>query len=124
MRTKIFIIALFLIGSESIAQINDTTTYEYCEVISITKNLSTLASIDAVNVFIDFGGGQVYTPESPLKDDKGTALNFNSQIDCLNFLATKGWKVGQTATFFQQASMTQRSVTRYTLSRPKFGIKK
>lgn len=118
------IIALLLIGSIVMAQSQDTTTYEYCEVVSITKNLSATAKIAAVNVFIDFGGPFQFSPENPLKDDKGNDLNFISQIDCLNYLATKGWKVGQTAMYFEQTGVSQRSFTRYTLSRPKYGIKK
>jgi hypothetical protein len=120
MKTKILIIALVLIGSATTGQTHDTTTYEYCEVVSITKNLSPIASVDAVNVFIDFGGGRVYSPEAPMKDDKGGDLMFYSQIDCLNYLAKKGWKVGQTTTFFQTGGVTQRSITRYTLSREKY----
>jgi hypothetical protein len=124
MKTRIMIIAFFLIRLGVEAQTHDTITYEYCEVVSITKNLSPIASVDAVNVFIDFGGGQVFTPDAPMKDNKGVELKFNSQIDCLNYLAKKGWKVGQTTTFFQTGGMTQRSITRYTLSKPKYEVKK
>ena len=102
------------------AQVQDTTTYEYCEVVSITKNLSPVATVDAVNVFIDFGNGKVFTPDDPMKDEKGSELKFGSQIDCLNYLAQKRWKIGQTTTFFQTGSLTQRSISRYTLSRPKY----
>lgn len=31
----------------------DTTTYEYCEVVAIAKNLSAISYVDAVNVFIN-----------------------------------------------------------------------
>lgn len=124
MKNKIMIMAFLLAGSVVMAQVPDTTTYEYCEVVSITKNLSPVAMVDAVNVFIDFGWGQVYTPEDPMKDDNGKPMNFTSQIDCLNYLAIKGWKVGQSTMFFQQSGMTQRSFTRYTLSRHKYGVKK
>lgn len=121
----VFVIANTLLFSQNENyQRKDTTTYEYCEVVSITKNLSPVATVDAVNVFIDFGRGQVFSPETPLKDDKGEELKFNSQIDCLNYLAKQGWRVGQTTTFFQTGTMTQRSITRYTLSRPKYGIKR
>ena len=123
MKTRIMIIAFFLIGIVTMAQTNDTTTYEYCEVVSISKNMSAVVSYDN-NVFIDFGEGKIFTPEAPMKDDKGTELKFNSQIDCLNYLAKKGWKVGQTNVFYQGTGTRDRSITRYTLSRPKYGIKK
>ena len=123
MKNKIMIIAFLLTGSVAMAQAPDTTTYEYCEVVSISKNMKSVTKTDA-NVFIDFGGGSVFTPNNPLKDDKGKDLNFISQIDCLNYLSTKGWKLGQTNIFYQQNSMAQRTVTRYTLSRPKYGPKK
>jgi len=123
MKNKIMIIAFLLIGSVAMAQTPDTTTYEYCEVISISKNMSSVTKRDA-NIFIDFGEKGIYTPDDPLKDDKGKELEFTNTVDCLNYLATKGWKVGQTNIFYQQNSMAQRTVTRYTLSKPKYGIKK
>ena len=123
MKNKILIIAFFLIGLAAIAQTHDTTTYEYCEVVSISKNMNAVTSTDA-NVFIDFGGGQIFTPDAPMKDDMGAGLTFNSQIDCLNYLAKKGWRVGQTNVFYQGTGMRDRSITRYTLSRPKYGVKK
>ena len=123
MKNRILIIALLFIGSVTMAQTNDTTTYEYCEVVSISKNMSAVASYDA-NVFIDFGGGQIFSADAAMKDDKGVSLTFNSQIDCLNYLAKKGWKVGQTNVFYQGTGMRDRSITRYTLSRPKYGLKK
>ena len=57
MKTKLLIIALVCwIGAKG--QSTDTTTYEYCEVVAIAKNLSFLNAVDAVNVFINFGEGK------------------------------------------------------------------
>lgn len=124
MKNSIMIIALLLVGSVAMAQTPDTTTYEYCEVVSITKNLSPVSKIGAVNVFIDFGRGFVFSSDNPLKDENAVDLEFISQIDCLNYLSKKGWKVGQTAMFLQQGgSLILRSVTRYTLSRPKYVVR-
>jgi len=120
MKNRIMIIAFMLAGLVAMAQTPDTTTYEYCEVVAITKNLSDIGKVGDVNVFLDFGGPFQFSPENPLKDDKEKDLIFGSQVDCLNYLAIKGWKVGQTAMYLQLGSLVQRSLTRYTLSRPKY----
>jgi len=122
MKNSIMIIAFLLIGSVAMAQTPDTTTYEYCEVVSISKNMASITKSDA-NIFIDFGEGVIFTPKDPLKDDNGKDLKFLSSVDCLNYLATKGWKLGQTNIFYQQGGMAQRTVTRYTLSRPKYVVR-
>ena len=124
MKTRIMIIAFCLITSVTMAQTPDTTTYEYCEVVSITKKLSPVANIGDVKVFIDFGKGFVFSSDNPLKDDNAVDLEFISQIDCLNYLSKKGWKLGQTSMYLHQGGGLMRNVTRYTLSRPKYGIKK
>jgi hypothetical protein len=119
MKTKILIIALVCwIGAKG--QSPDTTTYEYCEVVAIAKNLSFLNAVDAVNVFINFGEGKTYTPEKPMKDENGNDLNFTSHIDCFNYLGTKGWKMITSNAYQDKGTMTQRSVIHYNFSRPKY----
>lgn len=119
----IFLISFFISFSQNeIKQQTDTTTYEYCEVVSISKNMSAVTSYDA-NIFIDFGGGKIFTPDNPMKDDKEVKLTFTSQVDCFNYLAKKGWRLGQSTVFYQGTGMRDRSITRYTLFRPKYRIK-
>lgn len=120
MKSLILSSILLFIWDSSNAQVNDTTTYEYCEVISVTKNISAIRDICNVNLFIDFGKGNLFTPENPMKDETGNDLLFSSTVDCLNYLATKNWKVGQTSMFFQYGAAMARSYTKYTLSRPKY----
>ena len=46
-----------------------------------------------VTIQIDFGQGiNLWKPrESMLKDDRGKAVKFESMVDALNFMSSKGW---------------------------------
>ncbi|MCX6251842.1 MAG: hypothetical protein NTX61_13960 [Bacteroidetes bacterium] len=87
---KIFLI-LFLIPAVCWSQ--DTTKYRFVDIMGITKaggNKSAVSTLQ-VEIFLDFGKGEKYTPDEPMKDEKGNPVIFTSIIDMLNYLSQKGW---------------------------------
>lgn len=64
--------------------------YEYCEILGFEKFLS-----KKVNVTIDFGQERRFLESTPIKDDKGKIITFNSMVDALNYLGKLGWEFTQ-----------------------------
>ncbi|GAA4306511.1 hypothetical protein [Nibribacter koreensis] len=58
-------------------------TEEYCQITKTGKN----------TIRIDYGQELLYGAESYIKDDKGKPMKFNSVIDALNYLNSKGWEL-------------------------------
>jgi hypothetical protein len=86
---KILIIALFLCPFLCQAQSDTTNTKheQYCMIIATAKLFSTKVSIS-----VDFGQEMRYWHrDQTIKDQQGNVMNFNSVIDALNFMSSKGW---------------------------------
>jgi hypothetical protein len=90
---KILLILLFVIPTFCYAQTNqpDSTKAKevYCMVIATGKLFSNKVSIQ-----VDFGQETSWWKGrhgDQIKDETGQVVNFNSVIDALNYMATKGW---------------------------------
>ncbi|MFN8323062.1 MAG: hypothetical protein U0T74_10430 [Chitinophagales bacterium] len=70
----------------------DTTNFprteEYCLIIGYAKLFSS-----KVTIHIDFGQKRKYFADSRLKDASGRLVEFESMIDALNFMNSKGWEL-------------------------------
>lgn len=68
-------------------QQNDTTTFWYCEIVGTSNFFRTSVTIE-----IDYGQSKDYFEDNRLKDEQtGKVSKFNSMVDALNFMSTKGW---------------------------------
>jgi hypothetical protein len=61
-------------------------TEEYCLIVGTAKFFST-----KVIVSIDFGQETEFFDSKRYKDENGKVVNFNSMIDALNYMNSKGW---------------------------------
>jgi hypothetical protein len=124
MKTKVlfFLFVFFTLVSRSQVNTNDTATYVYCDVMCTSKALSNVADALAVNIFIDFGNGEIYGPENPIKDLKTKeAFNFSSAPDILNYLDKKGWRIVTSSSLAEfTGGIRERWVTYYILKKKKF----
>lgn len=82
---------------------------EYCMVLATQKLLSTKVSIS-----VDFGQEwSFWKDKRSLKDESGKRLRFNSVIDALNYMSSRGWD------FVNAYSLTvgQQNVLHYVMKR-------
>jgi len=97
MKNKILTICLFTL-SIYFAQGQDTKQLdkseakeEYCMILATQKFLST-----KVKISVDFGQQVSFWKNTvraqTLKDENGKAISFNSVIDALNYMSSKGWE--------------------------------
>jgi len=98
MRKLILIPILFLLIGFSTSVYGQTTTdtlttskYIYCELVGITKFLST-----KVTVAVDYGEEKSFFQDTRMRDEQtGKVTSFNSMVDALNYMGTKGWEFVQ-----------------------------
>ncbi len=89
---KLILLVLIAFSIQAKAQVTDTTKYvqkeQYCMLLATAKFMST-----KVTVSIDFGQEThlLKYVDSRIKDDTGKVVAFNSVIDALNYMASKGW---------------------------------
>jgi len=85
---KILFIFLFLAPFFCKAQSDTTAKHEqYCMIIATAKLFST-----KVTISIDFGQEMSFWHrDQRIKDDSGKVISFNSVIDALNYMSSKGW---------------------------------
>jgi hypothetical protein len=89
MKKLILISAMIFICAYTMAQSN-TTRYIYCELIGVSKMLSS-----KIIVTIDFGQYDKFFVDKRLKDETGKPIEFNSMIDAMNFMGDDGWEFVQ-----------------------------
>jgi hypothetical protein len=89
---KLILIALIALSFKVSAQTSDTTKYvakeQYCMVMATSKFLST-----KVTITVDFGQETHLFKfvDTRVKDEAGKVVAFNSTIDALNYMASRGW---------------------------------
>lgn len=94
MRKLILTTILFLLISLSNSTYGqtatDTTTtpkFVYCELVGMAKLFST-----KVTVSVDYGEERSFFQDTRMRDDQtGKVTSFNSMVDALNYMGTKGW---------------------------------
>jgi len=67
--------------------------FMYCEIVGTGSLFSTKVKIE-----IDYGQEVSFWNQAngrTLKDDSGNAIKFNSMVDALNYMGTKGWEFVQ-----------------------------
>lgn len=62
----------------------------YCELLGTHKFMS-----KKVTVEVDFGQEQSFWSSDKLKDENGKTITFNSMIDAMNYMGSKGWEFVQ-----------------------------
>lgn len=68
-----------------------TSKYVYCELIGMAKFLST-----KVTVAVDYGEERSFFQDTRMRDEQtGKVASFNSMVDALNYMGTKGWEFVQ-----------------------------
>jgi hypothetical protein len=90
-------ILLLLVGFSSslyCQELTDTLTtkrYVYCELVGMAKFLST-----KVTVSVDYGEERSFFQDNRMRDEQtGKVTSFNSMVDALNYMGTKGWEFEQ-----------------------------
>lgn len=95
-------------GISSLYSQQNDSIYQYCLISGTQKLFST-----KVNVTIDYGQ-EIKWGSHILKDENGDKLKFNSMVDAINYMATKGWE-------FQQAyavTVGEQNIYHYLLRKP------
>ena len=83
----ISVICFMLIGvCSNVTAQSDTTKYKYCEVVGTQGFLSR-----KVSIVIDYGEETSFWADRRLKDQSGNVIKFNSMIDVVNYMSSKGW---------------------------------
>lgn len=59
----------------------------YCELLGTQKMLS-----NKITVTIDFGQINKLVSDQRLRDDKGEVIVFNSMVDAMNWMGSRGWE--------------------------------
>jgi hypothetical protein len=98
MRKLILTPILFLLIGLSTSVYSQTTTdtlttskYVYCELVGMAKFLST-----KVTVAVDYGEERSFFQDTRMRDEQtGKVTSFNSMVDALNYMGTKGWEFVQ-----------------------------
>ena len=91
---KLLIIITFLMAGTCYGQnITDSlkNKFVYCEIVGTQKFLST-----KVIVTVDYGEERAFFQNMAIKDEEtGKAQSFNSMVDALNYMGSKGWEFVQ-----------------------------
>jgi hypothetical protein len=85
MKPLLFVVLFLFFVHVSKAQV-DTIEYKYCKVMTVPVKISGYK----VYAYIDSGQPCLFN-EKQYKDEKEISVEFNSDIDVLNFIAKKGW---------------------------------
>jgi len=87
----LFVLCAYFVQGQSIELNKSEAKEEYCMILATQKFLST-----KVKISIDFGQEVSFWKNTvraqTLKDEKGKAISFNSVIDALNYMSSKGWE--------------------------------
>lgn len=92
---KYFILSLsLLIVGFTFGQESDDPTYVYCELVGTGKLFS-----NKVNVVIDYGQERKFFQGGTVIEEEGGGVkDFNSMVDALNYMGSKGWEFVQAYT--------------------------
>ena len=92
MKRPIAFLLLFMLTFLSYSQsdTNEGMSYTHCLIVGQQSNL---LKPHKVKVQVDFGQGiKLWSPrESMLKDQNGKPIVFESMVDAMNFMSSKGW---------------------------------
>lgn len=86
--------------STASAQSSDQASYIYCELLGTNTNagkalLGVGIGKNKVTVEIDFGQISSDWTDNRLRGDDGKPVKFNSMVDAMNWMGTKGWEFAQ-----------------------------
>lgn len=88
--TPILFLLISLSNSTYGQTATDTTTtsrFVYCELVGMAKLFSL-----KVAVSVDYGEERSFFQDTRMRDDQtGKVTSFNSMVDALNYMGTKGW---------------------------------
>lgn len=106
----LFIIPTILIGQVKIDSLSNKTIY--CEIVGTKKMFS-----QDVVVSIDYGQKKTFWnwEKSMITDSVGNVSSFNSMIDAMNYMSSKGWSFVQAYT----VTLGNQNVYHYLLTRIK-----
>lgn len=89
MKKTILILFAIILSSNLFAQ--EQPEYVFSQIVGTSKFLSRKITIE-----IDFGQKMKFFADNRLKDEKtGRPKVFNSMIDALNYMGSKGWEFAQ-----------------------------
>jgi len=84
---KLLLLTFFLL-SISLTAFSQTRTYQYAEMVATQKLFST-----KIIISIDFGDPLIaFKTDLRIKDSAGKVESFNSVVDAMNYLDSKGWE--------------------------------
>lgn len=112
---KNLIIAIFCLFTLSTFAQEKADSVKYCEVVTCSKAVTTsVNSVFEVNYAFDFGAGETYTPDKPMKDKGGKPIEFNSPVDMMQLMSRKGYDLISTCAFPNKAFGGERWIIHYT----------
>jgi len=86
-----FVLCTYFVQGQAIQLNKSEAKEEYCMILATQKFLST-----KVKISVDFGQQVSFWKNTvraqTLKDENGKAISFNSVIDALNYMSSKGWE--------------------------------
>lgn len=84
------LILLLIVLTSPLTTYSQEPKYVYCQIVATEKFLS-----NKVNVELDFGQKMKYFADNRLKDEKGKAIVFNTNVDAMNYMGKQGWEFSQ-----------------------------
>ncbi len=87
---KLLLIAVFCFTCIYSSAQNENASYIYCKIVGTQKFLS-----HKVTVEIDYGQAKKFGEKQKLRDEDGKPVTFNSMIDAMNWMGSKGWEFCQ-----------------------------
>jgi len=119
MKNKLLAICLFTLGTYFVQAQNtkqldkSEAKEEYCMILATQKLLST-----KVKISVDFGQEVSFWKNTvraqTLKDENGKAISFNSVIDALNYMSSKGWEF---VNAYAIATQDNQNILHYVMKR-------
>ncbi len=116
MKKLIFLAVCTIFTITALSQKADSV--KYCEVVTCSKAANTYVNnVFQVNYAFDFGNGEQYTPENPIKDEEGNEIVFKGPSDMMSFMNRKGYDLISTFGFAIRSLGGDRWLTHYSFKK-------
>jgi hypothetical protein len=117
---KLILAAVFMgLRILAISQLVDTTTYVYCKALCESKVGLSFNKLDEVEISMDFGNGEKFTPKHPMRDEAGKETDIESVVDLMNFMSDRKWLLDKIY-LFTASSGALKVVTHIVFKKPKY----
>lgn len=87
---KLLLITVFCFAIIGLRAQDDNATYIYCEIVGTQRFMSNKVTIE-----LDYGQAKKFGERQRLRGEDGKPVIFNSMVDAMNWMGSKGWEFCQ-----------------------------